>query len=64
MYVLNLSDCECVHLHFLITHLLSSLDINPITGKHELPIFKSIDLRDLDLTTLRTLQAKLDVCLV
>ncbi|GAI85716.1 unnamed protein product [marine sediment metagenome] len=62
MNILNLSDCESVLLLDLITQCLSSMDINPVTGKHELPIFKSIDLRELDLRTLRTLQDKLDIC--
>jgi hypothetical protein len=40
------------------------MDINPVTGKHELPIFKNIDLREFDPKFLRSLQAKLDLCLV
>ncbi|MBA7716866.1 hypothetical protein ES703_125948 [subsurface metagenome] len=40
------------------------MDINPVTGKHELPIFKSIDLREFDPMVLRSLQTKLDVYLV
>jgi len=59
MYVLNLTDCESVFLLDLISNLLSETDINPVTGKRELPTFKSIDLRELDPKVLISLRTKL-----
>jgi len=59
MYVLNLSDCKSVLLLHLITQLLSGTDINPVTGKRELPTFRNIDLRDFDIKVLHSLQTKL-----
>lgn len=56
----SFTDCENVLLLDLITQCLSSIDINPVTGKHELPIFRNIDLREFDPKVLRSLQAKLD----
>ncbi len=64
MNVLSLSDCESVLLLDLVTQCLSTMDINPVTGKHELPIFKSIDLREFDPIVLRSVLTKLEVYLV
>lgn len=64
MHDFNFTDCETVVLLDLITQCLSSMDINPVTGKHELPTFKSIDLREFDPNILRSIQTKIDVCLV
>jgi hypothetical protein len=60
---LQLTTGESVLLLDLVIQCLSSMDINPITGKHELPIFKSIDLREFDSKVLRSLQTKLNICL-
>lgn len=64
MKTFEFTDCEQVVLLDLIIQCLLSIDINPVTSKHELPIFHSIDLREFDLKVLRSLHAKLDVCLV
>ena len=54
------TDCESVLLLDLITQLLSDLDLNEYTGKHELPLSQSIDLINVDIKVLRSLQTKLD----
>jgi len=63
MYVLNLTECESVLLLDLISQILSSTYINPVTGKREIPYFSSIDLLELDINILRSLLDKLSPCL-
>jgi len=55
----SFTDCELVLLLDLISQILSSTDINPVTGKRELPYFRSIDLRELDKNVLRSILDKL-----
>jgi len=63
MQILKLTDCESVLLLDLITQLLSDLEFSEYVSKHVLPSSKNIDLTEVDIKVLRSLQSKLDVYL-
>ena len=63
MQILKLTDCESVLLLDLITQLLSDLEFSEYVSKHVLPSSKIIDLAEVDIKVLRSLQSKLDVYL-
>jgi len=64
MQILKLTDCESVLLLDLITQVLSDLVFSEFESKHVLPSDTIIDLKEVDIKVLRSLQAKLDLYLV
>lgn len=60
MQNLKLTTSESALLLDLISQCLSWMNINPDTGKHELPGFKYINLKKIDSKVLRSLHSKLD----
>ena len=57
------TDCEQVVLLDLITQCLANLVLDEATAKHKLPYTKGIDLTEVDIKVLRSLQLKLNAYL-
>jgi len=59
MQILKLTDCESVLLLDLITQVLTDLEFSECTSKHVLPSSKIVDLTEVDIKVLHSLQYKL-----